>query len=99
LCSACGWTSDSLASSLARGYGHANSCGTADVDLPINGAVGEKIRRSIGKIVVVFSKYVALQLVDFWRFTEFRDPRLWAGDRIHLSPLGHERMAAKFLTH
>jgi hypothetical protein len=47
----------------------------------------------------VFSKYVALRLVDFWRFTEFRDPRLWAGDRIHLSPLGHERMAAQFLTH
>jgi lysophospholipase L1-like esterase len=38
-----------------------------------------------------------LQLVDFWRFTEFRDPRLWAGDRVHLSPLGHERMAAKVL--
>jgi lysophospholipase L1-like esterase len=40
---------------------------------------------------------LSLQLVDFWRFTEFRDPRLWAGDRIHLSPLGHERMAAKVL--
>src|SRR6185437_2818020 len=40
---------------------------------------------------------LGLQLVDFWRFTEFRDPRLWAGDRIHLSPLGHERMAAKVL--
>ena len=38
-----------------------------------------------------------LQLVDFWRFCEFRDPRLWDGDRIHLSPLGHERMAAKVL--
>jgi hypothetical protein len=40
---------------------------------------------------------LGLQLVDFWRFAEFRDPRLWAGDRIHLSPLGHERMAAKVL--
>jgi lysophospholipase L1-like esterase len=30
---------------------------------------------------------LGLQLVDFWRFTEFRDPRLWASDRIHLSPL------------
>jgi lysophospholipase L1-like esterase len=38
-----------------------------------------------------------LALVDFWRFTEFRDPRLWDGDRIHLSPLGHERFAAKVL--
>lgn len=38
-----------------------------------------------------------LQLVDFWRFAEFRDSRLWDGDRIHLSPLGHERFAAKVL--
>ena len=40
---------------------------------------------------------IGVQLVDFWRFSEFRDPRLWDGDRIHLSPLGHERMAAKVL--
>ncbi|MBY0287523.1 MAG: SGNH/GDSL hydrolase family protein [Mycobacteriaceae bacterium] len=40
---------------------------------------------------------LGVQLVDFWRYNEFRDPRLWAGDRVHLSPLGHERMAAKVL--
>ncbi len=40
---------------------------------------------------------LGVQLIDFWRFSEFRDPRLWAGDRIHLSPMGHERMAAKVL--
>jgi lysophospholipase L1-like esterase len=40
---------------------------------------------------------LGLQLVDFWRFSEFRDPRLWDSDRIHLSRLGHERMAAKVL--
>lgn len=40
---------------------------------------------------------IGVQLVDFWRFSEFRDPRLWDGDRIHLSQLGHERMAAKVL--
>jgi lysophospholipase L1-like esterase len=40
---------------------------------------------------------LGLQLVDFWRFSEFRDPRLWHFDRVHLSPLGHERMAAKVL--
>ncbi len=38
---------------------------------------------------------LGVQLVDFWRFSEFRDPRLWGGDRVHLSPLGHERKAAK----
>jgi lysophospholipase L1-like esterase len=40
---------------------------------------------------------LSVHLVDFWRLSEFRDPRLWAGDRVHLSPLGHERMAAKVL--
>jgi lysophospholipase L1-like esterase len=40
---------------------------------------------------------LGLALVDFWRFSEFRDPRLWDSDRIHLSQLGHERMAAKVL--
>ena len=40
---------------------------------------------------------LGLTLVDFWRYTEFRDARLWDGDRIHLSPLGHERFAAKVL--
>ena len=36
-------------------------------------------------------------LVDFWRFDEFRDPLLWDSDRVHLSPLGHEVMAARVL--
>ncbi len=40
---------------------------------------------------------LGLRLVDFWRYSEFRDARLWDGDRIHLSPLGHERFAAKVL--
>jgi lysophospholipase L1-like esterase len=38
-----------------------------------------------------------LMLVDFWRLTEFRDRRLWAGDRVHPSPLGHQHMAARVL--
>ena len=32
-------------------------------------------------------------LVDFWRLREFRNPRLWDADRMHLSTAGHERMA------
>jgi lysophospholipase L1-like esterase len=34
-------------------------------------------------------------LIDFWRYDEFRDPALWDGDRVHLSPLGHEVMALR----
>jgi lysophospholipase L1-like esterase len=38
-----------------------------------------------------------LQLVDFWRFAEYRDPLLWDRDRVHLSPSGHVRMAGRVL--
>jgi lysophospholipase L1-like esterase len=36
-------------------------------------------------------------VVDFWRMREYRDPRLWDTDRLHLSPLGHARMAEAVL--
>lgn len=40
---------------------------------------------------------LGLELVDFWRFTEFRDPRMWDSDRIHLAPLGHRHIASRVL--
>jgi lysophospholipase L1-like esterase len=40
---------------------------------------------------------LGVEVVDFWRFAEYRDRRLWDGDRIHLSPLGHQQMAARVL--
>ncbi len=36
-------------------------------------------------------------IVDFWRMREYRDPRLWDVDRIHMSSLGHRRMAVAVL--
>ena len=36
-------------------------------------------------------------LVDFWRMEGFADTRMWDGDRLHLSPLGHTSMAAEVL--
>ncbi|MDY6871578.1 MAG: SGNH/GDSL hydrolase family protein [Actinomycetota bacterium] len=38
---------------------------------------------------------LGIGLIDFWRFDEFRDSRLWDHDRVHLSTLGHEVMAAR----
>lgn len=37
-------------------------------------------------------------LVDLWPDDEFVNPRLWSTDRLHLSTLGHRRVAAKVLT-
>ncbi len=36
-------------------------------------------------------------LVDFWRFREYRDARLWDADRMHMSTAGHQRMAVAVL--
>ncbi len=36
-------------------------------------------------------------VVDFWRMREYRDPRLWDIDRIHMSSLGHQHMAVAAL--
>ncbi|NLU81903.1 SGNH/GDSL hydrolase family protein [Rhodococcus sp. HNM0569] len=36
-------------------------------------------------------------LVDFWRFAEYEDYRMWDWDRLHMSPLGHRTMAARVL--
>jgi len=36
-------------------------------------------------------------LVDFWRMREYRDPRMWDVDRIHMSTLGHRHMAVAVL--
>lgn len=36
-------------------------------------------------------------IVDFWRIPDYRDERLWAFDRLHMSPAGHQRMAMAVL--
>lgn len=36
-------------------------------------------------------------IVDYWRMREYRDWRLWDDDRMHMGPLGHQRMAAAVL--
>ena len=36
-------------------------------------------------------------LVDFWRMREYRAPGMWADDRMHMSGVGHQRMAMAVL--
>jgi len=36
-------------------------------------------------------------LVDLWHDDAFANPRLWSGDRLHLSAVGHRRVAAHVL--
>lgn len=36
-------------------------------------------------------------IVDFWRIHAYRDWRFWDDDRMHMGPLGHQRMAIEVL--
>lgn len=36
-------------------------------------------------------------LVDYWRFREYDDARMWCEDRIHMSTPGHQNMARRVL--
>ncbi|HQR78911.1 MAG TPA: SGNH/GDSL hydrolase family protein [Actinomycetota bacterium] len=37
------------------------------------------------------------RVVDFWEYTVFQDSRFWSGDRLHLNPVGHQRVAMAVL--
>ncbi len=37
------------------------------------------------------------RVVDYWNMRGFDDTRMWGTDRLHMSPLGHTRMAAEVL--
>ena len=41
-------------------------------------------------------RYGAL-VADLWKLTELRDPRMWAPDRLHFSPVGHHTIARMVL--
>ncbi len=70
---------------------------------------GQPSRRSraLGRIEARLADYRQVMLdtaarhgarvVDFWYASVFDDPRFWASDRLHLSPLGHERVAQAVL--
>lgn len=37
------------------------------------------------------------RVVDFWDYSVFDDPRFWSEDRLHLNPVGHQRVALAVL--
>ncbi|MFC3298689.1 SGNH/GDSL hydrolase family protein [Arthrobacter agilis] len=44
----------------------------------------------------IAARYDAV-LVDYWRFEAYRDARLWAPDRLHMSKAGHKYLASRVL--
>jgi hypothetical protein len=52
------------------------------------------LNRAVGEVA---DKYGAI-MVDLWHDVEFHNPRLWGEDRLHMSTIGHRRVAAHVLT-
>ncbi len=62
------------------------------------------LNRSRGKVAVynenlraVAARQDAL-VADMWALTELKDPRMWAPDRLHFSPIGHTAVARMVLS-
>ena len=61
------------------------------------------LNRSRGKVAIynenlrsIAQRHDAI-VADMWPMTELRDPRMWAPDRLHFSPLGHHTIARMVL--
>lgn len=61
------------------------------------------LRRSRGKVAIynenlraVAARHDAI-VADMWALRELKDPRMWAPDRLHFSPIGHNTVARMVL--
>jgi len=61
------------------------------------------LRRSRGKVAIYNENLRAIALrndaivADMWALRELRDPRMWAPDRLHFSPIGHHTISRMVL--
>src|SRR5690606_6316702 len=61
------------------------------------------LRRSRGKVAIYNENLRAIAqrhdaiIADMWALRELKDPRMWAPDRLHFSPLGHHTIARMVL--
>jgi lysophospholipase L1-like esterase len=62
------------------------------------------LNRSRGKVAIynenlrtIAQRHDAI-VADMWPMTELRDPRMWAPDRLHFSPVGHHTIARMVLS-
>lgn len=61
------------------------------------------LRRSRGKVAIYNENLRAIAarhdaiVADMWALRELKDPRMWAPDRLHFSPVGHHTIARMVL--
>ncbi len=64
---------------------------------PVLGRVRGKVAIYNENLRTVAQKYDAV-VADMWSLRELTDPRMWAPDRLHFSPVGHHTIARMVLT-
>jgi len=65
-------------------------------DTPVLGSIRGKVAIYNENIRTVAARHDAV-VADMWALRELHQPQMWAPDRLHFSPLGHQRIAAMAL--
>lgn len=91
---------DALAETLDAAVGQMSASGATvllfngpDIrDTPVLGLVRGRVAIYNENLRTVAARHDAV-IADMWSLRELADPRMWDGDRLHFSPLGHHRIA------
>ncbi len=65
-------------------------------DTRIYALVRRRFERYCARVRQIAARHGAT-LVDYWHIADYRDPRMWDTDRMHMSAAGHQRMAIAVL--
>ncbi|UTT40658.1 SGNH/GDSL hydrolase family protein [Glutamicibacter mishrai] len=65
-------------------------------DTPVLGSIRGKVAIYNENIRTVAARYDAI-VADMWALRELHQAQMWAPDRLHFSPMGHQRIAAMAL--
>lgn len=65
-------------------------------DTPMLGGIRGKVAIYNENVRTIAARYDAV-VADMWSLRELHQPRMWADDRLHFSPLGHHTIAAMAL--
>ena len=95
------WDLEAMIASWDHGLGLARAGGATVVIVtfgqPANrsrvlGTVQDRLHAYRERLLALARQH-GCQVVDFWYAPVFDDPRFWAPDRLHLNPVGHERVS------
>lgn len=65
-------------------------------DTPVLGSIRGKVAIYNENVRTVAARHDAV-VADMWALRELHQPQMWAPDRLHFSPIGHQRIAAMAL--